>query len=513
MRPGFFICLPAPRAPMRLTKLREELPMTRAYLCLSAATLSVLSVSTFAQAASPEEVLTSKLRAVTVVLDAQLKKESVPGAAFAIISDQDKVWSHQYGVEDLETQRAVSDDTSFSICSVSKLFTGVAVMDLVEAGRIDLDAPIGTYLGDGVTDAEDVTVRNLLSHVSGLPREGETDYWWDNVFPNDATLMVDVGSRDDWYDPYVHWQYSNLGMAALGQVIKNTSGESFHDYVNSKIFNPLAMENTTTEMPFEKVGQGFARGYYVRDERGIRSPVAPHQFRAFAAAAGVASSINDMSDFMSWHFRLRASEDEEILEPATLKTMQRVHWVGEDFDEPAWGLAYATRRYGEKTLWGHGGYCPGTVTDFSMRNPDKIGMIAMATANDISVGRINRMIYDMTASDVKAVYGKSEDDADKNDEMETVENPSVSLAEFEGHYGRPNYDWDVYIGLTEDGLFSIPLFDEKPQDAFDTFKLVEGDLFREVRKNGSDGAPLRFIRDDSGKITGAVVGGYRLNRR
>lgn len=481
--------------------------MIRSLLCLSTAiSLSAVAL-TSAHAASPEEVLNSKLRAIETILDAQLTHESVPGAAFGIVADQDLVWSYTYGVEDLSTRRGVTEDTAFSICSISKLFTGIAIMDLEESGVLDIDAPITDYLGADGGTAEDVTVRNLLSHVSGLPREGETDFWFSNIFPDDATLRADIAGRSDWYEPYDHWQYSNLGMAALGQVIKAASGQDFHDYVQTRILTPLGMDNTTTDMPFDIVGQGFARGYYVRDAKGNRKAVAPHSFDAFAPAAGVASSLNDLARFMSWHFRLRDAEAEEVLEPETLKTMQRVQWTGEDFDEPAWGLAYATRRLDGKTLWGHGGYCPGTVAEFNMRNADKVGVINMATANDVSAGGMSRMIHSMVRGDVKAVYID-----DKDDEAQTADD-SRSFAEFEGHYMRPNYDWAVYIGLTADGLFSVPLHNSSPHEDIDLFRHEEDDMFFRQRDDGSDAEPMRFERDADGHVVSVVSGGYRLIRK
>lgn len=483
--------------------------MTRLCLLTSVVCLTAIFSADAAQAASPDDVLASKLRAVSHILDANLAKESVPGAAFAIVSDQDMVWSHQYGVEDLAMQTPVTNNTAFSICSVSKLFTGIAVMDMQEAGKLDINAPLSRYLGKVAGEDTDATVRNILSHVSGFPREGSTDFWYENTFPDDATLRADIATREDWYDVYDHWQYSNLGMAALGQVIFSASGQSYHDYVQTNILDPLGMDQTTTDMPFDKVGKGFARGYYVRDAKGNRNPVKPHSFKAFAPAAGIASSINDLSKFMSWHFRLRAADAPEILEPKTLRTMQRVHWTGEDFDEPAWGLAYATRRLDGKTLWGHGGYCPGTVTEFAMRNPDKVGVIAMATANDFNTRDMARAIYAMTAEDVKAVYGETEEADKKDNDSET----GPSFEAYEGIYAVTGYDWHVYFGLTADGLFSIPIYDDSPQDSVKTFEHIEGDLFRRQRDDGSKGEPLRFLRDDAGDINRVISVGYRLDRQ
>ncbi|MEM1261254.1 MAG: serine hydrolase domain-containing protein, partial [Pseudomonadota bacterium] len=115
--------------------------------------------------ASPADaVLESRLRAAAAILDAQLSRESVPGAAFGIVRDQELVWTHNFGVESLDTESPVTSDSLFSICSISKLFNGVAVMDLVEAGEIDLDAPLADYIGglelaDTTGSEEPVTVR------------------------------------------------------------------------------------------------------------------------------------------------------------------------------------------------------------------------------------------------------------------------------------------------------------------------------------------------------------------
>ncbi len=88
-------------------------------------------------------------------------------------------------------------------------------------------------------------------------------------------------------------------------------------------------------MLFEQVGNGFARGYYVRSPDSTRNSLDDHSCRAFAPAAVVASSVTDMSRFLSWHFRLLENGGDEIMKATTLKKIQRVHWIGADLDEPA----------------------------------------------------------------------------------------------------------------------------------------------------------------------------------
>lgn len=473
-----------------------------------------------ASAQSAEEQLESRYRALAAIIDARLEREAVPGASFGLIHDQSLVWSHHYGVEDKETGTPVTGDTVFSICSVSKLFNGVAAMSLVEAGSLDLDQPIFDYVGtDGPKDdtgaEETATLRNILSHVSGLPREGVEDFWTDTSFPDTDALMASTSAHDQLYRPYDHWQYSNLGMALIGEAIAGASGKSWGDYITDTILTPLGMSETRTDMPFEEVGNGFARGYYVRNGKGERAPVPEHTFKAYAPAAGIASSVNDMAKFASWHFRLHENGGEEILKATTLRNMQRVHWVNQDFDGPAWGLAYAANRYGEKTLWGHGGYCPGSRTEFVMRLPDKTGYVMMMTANDVITGFYTRLAYDFLNAKVTAVHGA--DDEAAEDEEDTgeaeTEAPDVDLSDYEGYYAPENYDWDRYVGIDDGKLFSISVFNSDPVKNMEIFVHDEGDRFYRQRDDESEGEPVTFERDEAGNVVAIVQHSYRSYKR
>ena len=467
-------------------------------------------VSPIAYAASPEEVLASKFRAAAALIDTQMTLEATPGAAIGVVHDQNLIWSHQYGVESHETGTAVSNDTLFSICSVSKLFNGVATMSLVDEGLLALDTPVARYLGGASTrDAtgaeETATVRNILSHVSGLPREGLRDYWSDQSFPDSDGLRKTVSEQDQLYRPFDYWQYSNLAMSMLGAVVAEVSGKPWGDYVDETIFEPLGMQRSVTDMPFEQVGDGFARGYYVRSPDGKRKPVEEHSFKAFAPAAGVASSVADMSRFLSWHFRLYENGGEEILKATTLKQMQRVHWIGAEFDEPAWGLAYGARRYGDKTLWGHGGYCPGTRTDLVMRLPSKIGVVMMLTANDVSPGALVQTVYSLTESSITAVY-----DAETNDdETDKDSSENASFSEYEGVYLVENYPDDMYVGVTEEGLFALSLLSSDAVSDMEEWVHEDGDRFRRKRDDDTLAESIDFERDDQGRIKSLMHHGYR----
>lgn len=270
----------------------------RNILLLATCITAALTLPILAQ--TPEDALASRFRAAEALINTRLTKESVPGAAIGIVHDQKLIWSHQFGVESFETNNPVTDNTLFSICSVSKLFNGIASMNLVEEGLISLDAPLTAYnsklaMIDKLDSEESITVRGVLTHVAGVPREGTRDYWFDTSFPDTAELLDMVSLQERLYRPYDHWQYSNLGMSMLGDVVSKVSGISWGDYVKKTIFKPLGMTASTTDMPFELVGNGFAQGYYVRNPQGERNAVEKHSFLSFSPAAGVASSVTDMA--------------------------------------------------------------------------------------------------------------------------------------------------------------------------------------------------------------------------
>ncbi len=487
-------------------------------------TAGILTMSSGAFAQSAEEQLASRYRALEVIMDLRLARESVPGAAFGVVHNQELIWSYQYGVESLRTKRPVTNDTAFSICSISKLFNGVAAMALVEDGKLELDRSIYDYIGDVApadeTGAEEpATLRNILSHVSGLPREGVADFWADKEFPDVTALLESTNEHTQLYEPYTHLQYSNLGMALVGDAIAKVTGKTWGEYIEEAILTPLGMVNTTTDMQFNKVGKGFAQGYYIRDAKGNRKAVEKHTFDAYAPAAGMASSVNDMARFASWNFRLRASRGEEILKATTLKQMQRVHWVGPEFDDPSWGLAFATRRVNGKSMWGHGGYCPGTRASLTMRMPDETAYIMMTTANDVSPGAFATTAYEFLNAKITAVHGQDEDEeADETeeatDEVESAEeaaedDDALDLSEYEGHYYTENYDWDIYIGLGDGELFSIPVYGNNIAKNVNTLIHDEGDVFYRKRDDDTKGEPVIFERDDEGRIVSLTQHSYR----
>lgn len=150
----------------------------------------------------------------------------VPGASVALVHDQELLYAAGFGLADPETGRRAAPDTVYSICSISKLFTSIAVMQLRDADRLELDDPVGerldwfAALADEHPGDEPVTLRRVLTHSAGLPRESDSPYW--NVpfdFPSREAVRERLAAQHTLYPSGRYFQYSNLGLTLLGEVV------------------------------------------------------------------------------------------------------------------------------------------------------------------------------------------------------------------------------------------------------------------------------------------------------
>ena len=149
------------------------------------------------------------------------------------------VWAKGFGTTDRAGRIPATPDTIYSICSISKLFTAVALMQQWERGTVALDAPIERYLpwarlADDPRDSVPITLRGLLTHSAGLPREADFPYWTgpDFAFPSQAQVRVAIREQTPLYPASTTWQYSNLGLTLVGETVEAVSGTPYADYVD-----------------------------------------------------------------------------------------------------------------------------------------------------------------------------------------------------------------------------------------------------------------------------------------
>ena len=427
-------------------------------------------------------------------LDAQRAYDEVPGMSAAVVHDQDLLWSGGSGFADPSTKKAATADTLYSICSVSKLFTSIAVMQLRDEGKLALSDPVARHLTwFTIPPAEEggtVTVENILTHSSGLPRESDFPYWSGKFeFPTREQIIERVRSQTMLHPSDTYFQYSNLGLTLAGEIVAAASNKPYETHIRERILQPLGLSSTYTEIPVEEKGKRLATGYSARRRDGNRTPLPLFTTRGIAPAAGFASTANDLAKFASWQFRTLANQDRNVLSARTLREMYRVHWVDPDF-QTYWGLGFAIRRRDDKTFVGHGGSCPGYRTDLLLKNDEKIGIAVMANASGVNTGEYARVIYEIVAP---AASAKEEGSVEP------------SLAPYLGSYSDFPWDGETIFVSWGGELAAISAPSMNPIRDMDRYRKTGEHQFRRVRKDDTLAETITFEIGPNGRATGYRV--------
>ena len=330
-----------------------------------------------------------------------VKKEFADeGISISVISKDDLLFMKAYGYADKETRTSATPFSLFYIGSVSKLFTGIAIMQLVEQGRIDLDAPLENYIPDfgyktHFSDAEAITVRTLMTHQSGLV--GDIVKGWGSATGPDHHFreLVDV-LRDEYlaYPPGYISTYSNCAVALLGIVVEEVSGVEFKTYVRNNICRPIGMIASNFSLR-DYMTPMLARSY---DGSGAESP---YLYIRDEPAGSFISNTLEMSLFMRMILNGGKLFGRRILKQSTLEQMfvQQNGEIELDFPDDygtkwglSWMLSYPRLSYAGKYI-GHDGFVPNYSTQLHIL-PDH-GLAVIVETNSLRGQSISFDIADM----------------------------------------------------------------------------------------------------------------------
>lgn len=453
--------------------------------------LLALLLGSPAALSAQERGMDEALHLAGVWLDAQLAYDKLPGMSVAIVQGQDVLWSQGFGYANPETRVPATPATLYSICSISKLFTSVGVMRLYDEERIRLDDRVQDVLPwytlrQQYDDSAPVTLRGLLTHASGLPRESAHPYWTgpNFPFPTSEAIREGLSRQETLYPASRYFQYSNLGMALLGSVIEEVSGTTYDDYIQRNLLQPLGMQSTYTDMPAELHGTSLALGYGALTRQGTRDRMNLYQTNGISAAAGFASTVEDLARFAAWQLRVLETGEAEILRASTLRDMQRIHWTDPDGDV-TWGLGFSVWREGDGVMFGHGGSCPGYRSQLTI-DPAR----SMAYTVMINAGGTNPSTY---IRGIRQILGHV-------DGLAPDPELPVNLADYQGYFDRQPWVSEVYIAPWEGRLVMLSLPTHDPGQGMTFFEHVEGDTFVRIRPDGESGETLTFERDATGKV-------------
>jgi len=432
------------------------------------------------------------LRLINVWLEAQRDYEQLPGMSAAIVDNQEVIFAQGYGLADLEKKVKTTANTIYSICSISKLFTSVAIMQLRDAGKLRLDDEVSEHLPwfnikQQYPDSGPITIRSILTHSSGLPRESDYPYWSqpDFHFPTREQLKEKLGQQKTLYPPSTYFQYSNLGISLLGEIVAEISGMSYDDYINEKILKPLGMNDTRPYLPQSLWRGQLATGYSSLTRNGTRQMLPFFQAEGIKPAAGFSSTVLDLAKFASWQFRLLEKGGEEVLKAPTLREMHRVQWMDPDW-KTSWGLGFEVYQMDGKTVVGHGGSCPGYRSTLMMDPGKKQAFMVMINASGTEPGKYARGMREI----LKKAAAKKEGPT----------TASVNFEDYAGHYDRQPWWGETVILPWQGNLAMVSLPADNPVQGFTLLKHMGGDTFRRIRDDETLGEEVIFERDKAGKV-------------
>lgn len=345
--------------------------------------VSLACLSVFAQPGADK----SRLAGIGPRMQAFVDQKTVAGIVTLVAHNGEIVHLNAVGFQNLEDKKPMTPDSIFQIMSMTKPVTGVAVMMLAEEGRLNLTDPVERHLpefrgqllrdplGALVKPRRPITVRDLMTHTSGLPTNPgpglyEQAYQRMNIPLAEAVRLFSQNPLD--FEPGTRWQYSNMGIATLGRLVEVASGLSYEQFVQQRILDPLGMKDSHFYLPAAKRGRlamiyRSSEGNLGRSDPKSLLAGDPALFRneaKFPAPEfGLYSTARDLASFYNFMLNDGLHQGKRLLSKASVQTMTALH-TGELTSSPGMGFGLTwevvKEPFGTLTLrslgtFGHGG--------------------------------------------------------------------------------------------------------------------------------------------------------------
>ncbi|MCZ7587609.1 MAG: beta-lactamase family protein [Gaiella sp.] len=313
---------------------------------------------------SPPERLAERLGGLVATAQAEQRIPSVSAAAFR---DGEVLWQEALGSADVGRGEEATPGHAYRIGSITKTFTAVCILQLRDAGVLDLDDPLRAHVPEVPPGP---TVRDALSHLSGLQREPPGDIWETLEPPTREGLLAGLEDAERVLRPGESWHYSNLAFGLLGEIVARRNEGEYEDALRARVLAPLGLARTGFDPPPPR-----ATGYYV-DPYSDRVTVEadPRAEGPIAAMGWLWSTVDDLA---RWADFLATGRD-GVLAAATLDEMARARTM---VDQAKWSLGWGhgleLYRRGERVFVGHGGAMPGFLAAVCVHRPERTGAVVL----------------------------------------------------------------------------------------------------------------------------------------
>lgn len=415
---------------------------------------------------------------------------NLPSFAFAMVEDQEILFRSVLGFSDPLDNTRASVDTLFRACSISKVFTAIEIMRLYQEGLVDIDLALPVYLPDfsiqsRFSQEDPITIRKILAHRSGLPRNGCLQPWhWDEKPHVLERIVESLKYSYMAYPPGYRYKYSNEGFDILGHIVEKKRKSFFPDHMDAEVLGKIGMGNSTFLPGSEDLGN-IARGF--RTGQGKLIPFDSYN-NIQMASGNLHTTIKDMCHFLTFLFRGGTVENGEFINEEILEMMfqPQYAWPGDPHES---GLAWRTDTHGLSELVAfHHGLCLGTQSLIMLLPERKLGMVLFCTSSSINDSILLEFGFEILRLMVQTRYGFIPG-PEKLQTLPVKEKDLPDPALFEGKYCFEGEIIHIYpasrdLKANTSGMEMrlVPLGDSKfrlssEDQAFEKFGKLEVDFF------------------------------------
>jgi CubicO group peptidase (beta-lactamase class C family) len=453
-----------------------------------------------------------------------------PGAAVAVLQGEDLLYQGVFGWRDVKARLALTADTRFAMASCTKSFTAMSAALLVDEGKLEWDKPVREYMPEFILNdpyvTEHITVRDMLSHRTGMPRHDLAAWRLDISRAEFVQRMRHLKFNLSFREKF---QYNNLMYYAAGHLVEKLAGQKWEDFVQTRIFEPLGMQasNFIPEPP--QAGQVNALGYRVEREpdgsskRLVNLPFGLHTELSPGSAGALFSTLADLIQWLKVHVNNGRVDDFQLVSPENLKQMHLPQTVipGGGITEAlmentitSYGMGWFIEPYRGYTLIQHGGNVEGHSLMIGFLPREKIGVVVLTNIAEMPLRDV--LLYesldralDLPDRKWNTKFHLAEDPIilgearnKQTAQEEKLENAPTThpLEHFVGTYASPGYP-DFAVRLQDNHLQACTLgslnWSELRHYHYDVFEWYLADFDFWVK--------VRFLVDDNGSIDSVSI--------
>jgi D-alanyl-D-alanine carboxypeptidase len=446
---------------------------------------------------------------------ASMAQDGIPSLSIGIVRGDSLEAYYSFGTQTVGEDKPPTAQSISRVASITKTFTGTAILQLRDLGQLELDDPLLVHMPDFTVASalqgtlEDVTIRRLMTHYSGLRTEHPLTDWNVPSFPTAEQLLEGLADIEVVIPQDSQWKYSNLAVGLLGHLIEQLSGIPYEQYIYEEITGPLGLANTRFELDSDQQQlkpTGYSQPLPGTDD--VR--VAPYAgLRGISAAGQLHSNVEDLAKWMSFQFSSgRSNHPSSVLAASTLAEMHRPVYMANEWSNGQ-AISWRMNRRDDLVLHNHGGGIQGFASNMVFSIEAQIGVIVLANIWPAPTPYVlAEDIAELVIRNLRFV-------------KETVESSFVTVAEadaapFVGRYwAEPGAYANVVFGESGFGLGAPSLGDyslhgpaalqsDPSVNAVSSFRLVGG--------RGAGELAEFSLNDDDGKTESFRLGGFLYTR-